>query len=153
MCFQAPWSRAPSCSSAGPACPRPAPTAAPSACGTSSGTTLARTSPKSPCPCSSTSRLTHCRGCVRSWSTASCSTGPPTRRTPLNAWWGGVRGSSGRAANVQFCVINLRKQSGKRSFFICRDKSIYHFLICRQRGKFKLVRYVSWRVKHEEVAQ
>lgn len=117
MCRQAPWSRAPSCSSVGPACPRSAPTAALSACGTSSGTTLARTSPKSPCLCSSTRRSTRCRGCAKSWSTASYSTGPPTHWTPLSAWWGRARGSF---------------------FFI---------FSCRQRGKLKLKTVVSvWEI-------
>lgn len=89
MCSQALLRRAPSLVSADPVCPRRAPTTAASACGTSSGTTSAKTSPKWRCPCSSTSRSTRCRGCVRSWSTASCSTGLPKRTTRLNVWWEG----------------------------------------------------------------
>lgn len=41
------------------------------------------------CPCRrpSTSRLTFCRGCVKSWSTASCWIRPATLQTPSTGWW------------------------------------------------------------------
>ena len=77
-----------------------------SACGTSSGTTLERTSPKWRCPCSWTSRSTRCRGCARSWSTASCWTRLPTRRTLSSVWWVASR-SDGTVLVLQPLFLQL----------------------------------------------
>lgn len=85
---QAPWRRGLFFLSADPVFLHPALTTT-LACGTPSKTTLAKNSLKWRCLCNLTSRSTPCRGCVRSWSTASCWTRPLTHRTLSNVWWGG----------------------------------------------------------------
>lgn len=79
---------APSGTGGGPASQRRVPTPATSTCGTSWGTTSAKTCLRCPCRWSWTSPSTLCSACVRSWSTASCWIRLPTQRTPLSAWWG-----------------------------------------------------------------
>lgn len=89
LCPQAVWRKALSFVDVDPFCPRQAPTTAPLVCGTSSGTTSAKTCPKWRCLCNLMSRWTLYRDCVRSWSTASCWTGLLTRRILLSVWWDG----------------------------------------------------------------
>lgn len=71
---------------AAPRCLPPDPPAA-WACGTSWRTTSVRISPRWPCRCSSTSRSTPSRGCVKSWSTVSCWTSLTRPLTHTSAWW------------------------------------------------------------------
>lgn len=69
------------------ACRPRAPSPVTSACGTSWERTSGRTCLRWPCRWNSMSPSTRCRGCVRSWSTASSWTRLPRHPVPWRGWW------------------------------------------------------------------